>query len=500
MARPIAPDSLTGWLEQVVSAQPTATALRFGAESWSYGQLWAYSAELARWVRRLPDYSEGCRVGLVGANTPDYLAAYLGVIRAGAVVVPLNDRDSAADLTSQLELVEAIGCLLGEVPADLGAELAASHACWPVAAMTAQNGSRPLAPTAAAPAVILLTSGSTGRPKGVVHTHQSLLHAALQMTLALPFGRGDVSIAFLPFFASAPEQVFPALLTGGVLDILPRFSVEAVSDAAARATSFDGVPTIMARLLHDGERDKLAHLRWVSFASEPMPDSLLRQWWDAFPSIRTFQFYGMTELLTITQAPPELLAVDPRTVGVPYPTSEVQIVDEEMRALPTGSEGQVTCRSPARMAGYWNDPEATRQATTSEGAICTGDIGRLDDNGALHLVGRSKDLIISGGLKISPVEIEAVACSHPRIAAAAVVGVPDERWGETPVIVAVSTQGETVTPEEVLDHCRAQLGGYKRPSAAVVVPSLPVTGIGKLAKSELREAILGGDLTVVRAS
>jgi fatty-acyl-CoA synthase len=171
-----------------------------------------------------------------------------------------------------------------------------------------------------------------------------------------------------------------------------------------------------------------------------------------------------------------------------------------VRAVPRGVEGQVICRSPARMAGYWNDPKATAQATTPEGAICTGDIGRLDDGGALYLLGRSKDLIISGGLNISPAEIEAIACTHPRISAAAAIGVPDERWGETPVIVAVSTLGETLTPGEVLEHCRSRLRGYKRPSAAVVVPALPVTGIGKLAKSELRKAILGGDLTVVRAS
>jgi acyl-CoA synthetase (AMP-forming)/AMP-acid ligase II len=256
----------------------------------------------------------------------------------------------------------------------------------------------------------------------------------------------------------------------------------------------------MAWLLDEGDPEKLSHLRWVSFASEPMPPSLLERWWQALPSIQTFNFYGMTELLTITHASPELLARNPRTVGISFPTSAVQIVDEHLRPLPLGAEGQVACRSPARMSGYWNDPDATRQAITPDGAMLTGDIGRFDEDGSLQLIGRSKDVIISGGLNVSPAEIEAVACTHPRIAVAAVVGVPDERWGETPVIVAVSTSGDTLTPEEVLAYCRKQLSGYKRPSAAVVVPSLPLTGIGKLAKNELRKAVLGGDLTVVRAS
>jgi acyl-CoA synthetase (AMP-forming)/AMP-acid ligase II len=487
------------WLQKVVTAQSERPALLFGDQSWSYAELWDRSAQMARAIRSLPSYSAGCRIGLVGRNTPDYLAAYLGVMRSEAIVVPLNDRNPAHELGRQLEFVGAIGCLSGAVEADLREELAESHPVWPLSALRTPNGMGLSQPVADVPAVILLTSGSTGQPKGVVHTQSTLLHAALQMALAMPFGRGDVSIAFLPFFASVQEQVLPTLISGGALDVLERFSVSDVSVACRRATSFDGVPTIMARLLDEGDHAQLSRLRWVSFASEPMPPSLLRRWWDAFPSMLTYEFYGMTELLTITRADPALLAERVATVGVPFSTSEVAIVDSELQPLARGVEGQVTCRSPARMAGYWDDPDATAEAATIDGAICTGDIGRLDEDGALYLTGRLKDLIISGGLNIAPAEIEAVACTHPQIAAAAVVGIPDDRWGETPVIVAVAARGETVTPEEVLRHCRAHLIGYKRPSAAVVVPSLPVTGIGKSAKNELRQAILGGDLALVRA-
>jgi acyl-CoA synthetase (AMP-forming)/AMP-acid ligase II len=486
-------------LERVVSAQRSQPALLAGQQSWSYAELWDRSAQMARAIRSLPDYSAGCRIGLLGLNTPGYLAAYLGVIRSGAVVVPLNDRNSAEELARQLEFVAAIGCLIGDVDDALRAELRETHSVWPLSALPPPNGGAMSRPAPGSPAVILLTSGSTGQPKGVVHTQQTLLHAALQMALALPFGRGDVSIAFLPFFASVPEQVLPTLISGGTLDVLERFSVAEVCDACSRATSFDGVPTIMARLLDEGDREQLARLRWVSFASEPMPPSLLKRWWNAFPDVHTYQFYGMTELLTITHAKPELLSVSAGTVGVPFPTSEVAIVDPELHPVAPGVEGQVTCRSPARMTGYWNDRDATGRAVTADGSICTGDLGELDETGALFLTGRLKDLIISGGVNIAPAEIEAVACSHPRVAAAAVVGIPDQRWGETPVIVAVAARGESVTPEEVLAHCRAHLTGYKRPSAAVVVPSLPVTGIGKSAKNELRQAIIGGDLPLVRA-
>jgi acyl-CoA synthetase (AMP-forming)/AMP-acid ligase II len=152
------------------------------------------------------------------------------------------------------------------------------------------------------------------------------------------------------------------------------------------------------------------------------------------------------------------------------------------------------------MLGYWNDPHATEAALTPDGSICTGDIGTLDANGCLRLTGRLKDLIISGGMNIAPAEIEAIACTHPQIAAAAVIGIPDERWGETPVVVAVPARGERLSEQDVLAHCRANLSSFKRPSAAVVVDSLPLTGIGKSAKNELRQAILDGGLRLVRAS
>jgi acyl-CoA synthetase (AMP-forming)/AMP-acid ligase II len=151
------------------------------------------------------------------------------------------------------------------------------------------------------------------------------------------------------------------------------------------------------------------------------------------------------------------------------------------------------------MCGYVDDPDATTAALTAEGAIRTGDLAYQDDDGMLFLKGRSKDLIISGGMSIVPVEIELAACRHPRVATAAVVGVPHPRWGETPVVVAVPAAGGALTPAEVLEFCRGELSGYKRPTAAALVDSLPQTGIGKIAKSTLRKRVLSGEIPVVRA-
>jgi acyl-CoA synthetase (AMP-forming)/AMP-acid ligase II len=240
-------------------------------------------------------------------------------------------------------------------------------------------------------------------------------------------------------------------------------------------------------------------LRWIMFASEPVPVPLLERWWDSLPGVEAHQLYGMTEMLTISYAPHGVLREHPTSVGRPYSTSTVQVVDASGEPVPAGTAGEVTCRSPALMRGYLDDPDATAAALTPAGAIHTGDLALLDDAGLLHLKGRLKDLIISGGMNIVPAEIELTACRHPRVATAAVVGVPHPRWGETPVVVAVPSSGNALTPADVLDFCRAELAGYKRPTAAALVDSLPQTGIGKVAKGVLRDRVMSGEIPVVRA-
>jgi fatty-acyl-CoA synthase len=267
-----------------------------------------------------------------------------------------------------------------------------------------------------------------------------------------------------------------------------------------RATTLDAVPTIIARLLEHGRYERLNRLRWIAFASEPMPPAVLERWWELAPDVQTYEFYGMTEMLTVTHAGPEVLRCDPTTVGVAYPTSRVDVVGADLEPVPTGEEGEVICASPARMRGYLGDEAATAEALVPRGAIRTGDLGRLDELGRLRLTGRLKDLIISGGMNIAPAEIEATACRHPQVAVAAAVGVPDDTWGETPVVVAVPAQGNSLSATELLKYCRSELTDYKRPSGAAVVDSLPVTGIGKSAKARLREAILNGEVEVVRSS
>ena len=465
------PATLVDWIGAVSHAHARRPAVHGDGLSWSYEELWARAGGMARHLLRDRGIRPGDRVGLVGANSPAYLAAYLGVLRAGAVVVPLNAMLDIAELREQLALVEA-ACVLGD-----GLEEA-------IALPDVQHvGTGPLPqPGPGSPACIFLTSGSTGKPKGVVHTQGSLLHTALQLACALPFGPDERSIAFLPFFAAA-EQVLPVLCTGGALDVLPGFDPERIARAARDATSFDAVPTVMARLLDQAPLEDLARLRWVSFASEPMPASLLKRWWDALPDVATHQFYGMTECVPVTVASDRLQREEPTSVGIPFPTTRLSAVD-----------GELVFRSPAQMLGYFGAAE-----TTAGGDIRTGDLGRIDERGRVFLTGRLKDLIISGGLNVAPAEIEAVACEHPGILTAVVVGIPDDRWGETPVVVAVPARDNGVAARDVLHHCRRELTSFKRPSAAALVDVLPATGIGKSAKAVIRQQILDGEIALVRA-
>lgn len=289
------------------------------------------------------------------------------------------------------------------------------------------------------------------------------------------------------------------MFAGGAVDVLPRYDPEAVSRASGRGTTSDAVPTVIARLLESADHAALKRLCWIMFASEPMPAAVLERWWECVPGAKTYQFYGMTELLTVTQASHDVLVQEPRAVGVPFPSSAVRVVGQDGMEQPLGEEGEILCRSPAVMQEYFRDERATASALTEDGAMRTGDLGMFDDSGRLHLTGRLKDIIISGGCAIAPGEIEAVACSHPAVAEAMVVLIPDSRWGETPVVVAAPRSGSRLTAGELLGHCRGRLARFKCPSAAAVTHELPTTGIGKAKKVPIREAIQRGELELERA-
>lgn len=491
------PSSLVTWIGAVVRAQPHRPALIDERETLTYQQLWDRSAVVARGLLA-QGLRPGQTVGLIGANECAFIVNYFGVMRAGANAVPLNNRLDATAITEQLRHVDAFAVIVGDISAEISAQVAESFRVLPMIEPDRPSSSGRLPAVGAnSPCAIMMTSGSTGRPKGVVHSQGTMLHAAVQLATTFPYGPETRGLVFLPLYACIPEQVLPTLCTGGCLEILPGFDIDRVADACTRATMFDAVPTILSRLLEHAPLAKLAHLQWILFASEMMPVALLRRWWEELPGVEAHQLYGMTEALPLTAASHRMLRRSPTTVGRPFATTNITVLPGAQSGSQADSGGEILASTPARMRNYYEDPAATKAALTANGALRTGDLGQIDEHGLLHLTGRSKDVIISGGINIVPAEIESVVARHPAVARVVVVGVPSERWGETPVVVAVARRGEDLTAEAILGYCRSNLPGYKRPSAAAVVESLPVTGIGKTAKEAVKKMVIDERLGLV---
>lgn len=486
-------DTVVSHLGVVARAHPGDPALIAGEEVWTHGELWARTEAVARGLLGM-SLGAGQRVGILGQNEPAYIAAYLGIMRAGCVAVPINIMLDVPSIRAQLEMVGASAVFVGRLPDGMREGL--EDMCLLLDMSSPPSGpGNPRLPRIEPgdPCKIMLTSGSTGRPKGAEHTHGTISHAAFQMAAAFPFDRSDRGVVFLPLYTCIPEQVLPTLLSGGSLEILPGFDVDRVADACTRATTFDAIPTVLNRLIENAPLHKLAGLRWILFASEPMPVHLLRAWWEELPGVETHQFYGMTELLNLTVASDALLRAEPETVGRAFPTTRLTLEPVEDH---TDGSGHILGASPSRMVGYFGDQDATTNAVTPDGAMRTGDIGRVDDRGLLFLTGRLKDIIISGGLNIAPAEIESVAFRHRDVHEAIVIGVPSERWGETPVVVAVPRSGADLSAEDLLRHCRDALASFKRPSAAAVVGSLPTTGIGKVDRAAVKRQIETGEIVL----
>jgi len=270
-----------------------------------------------------------------------------------------------------------------------------------------------------------------------------------------------------------------------------------------KATRAMLVPTMLKRVIDDPEFSQynLMSLKVITYGAAPMPFEVIKKAIEMMPWVKFINAFGQTETAsTIAALGPEDHVLEgteeerekklkrlASSIGRPLSDVEVKIVDKEGTILPPGSTGEVLVRGPRIMAGYWGDQEKSSQVLTSDGWLRTGDMGWLDEDGYLFLAGRGDDMIIRGGENISPEEVEDVLQSHPLIEEAAVIGVPDPEWGQQPKAVVVLKQGQTATPEEIIEFCRPRLAGFKRPRSVVFVDALPYNQMGKVLKKELRE-------------
>jgi malonyl-CoA/methylmalonyl-CoA synthetase len=338
-------------------------------------------------------------------------------------------------------------------------------------------------------AVIVYTSGTTGRSKGAMITHGNLLTNARALIDAWRLDPSDVLLHTLPLFHI--HGLFVALntllLAGGRVLLHAHFDAAAVVKALPHATVFMGVPTYYTRLLAEPafSREIARLVRLFVCGSAP----LLEQTFHAFEARtehRVLERYGMSECGIIASNPCDGERIA-GSVGRPLPSVECRIVDDTGAAVPAGTAGGIEVRGPNVCAGYWRNPEKTAADWRTDGFFVTGDIGRMDEHGYLHIVGRAKDLIISGGLNVYPKEIELVLDALPDVLESAVIGVPHPDFGEAVVAVVRAREDATPDPAALIAATRRQLAGFKTPKALFVIDALPRNAMGKVQKALLRD-------------
>ncbi|MBV8592832.1 MAG: long-chain-fatty-acid--CoA ligase [Caulobacteraceae bacterium] len=501
---------LTQFLERNLLCQPDAVALVDGSRNFTWRDL---DDRVSRLASALVGSGlvRGGRVAMLADNSHKYVEFYLAAAWAGAVAVPLNHRLADPEMSHVL--------------ADSGAEVLLvdrNHECRVDAILEGGTGMRRVirvgeagevddyetllaaaTPMEPAPAEdddiigIFYTGGTTGLPKGVMLTHKNMWASAWSFAIHVGIGPGSVSLCSGPLFhVSAMAALVPFLMIGGRVIVLPRFSTGGVIDAIERqgVTVMNGVPTMARMLLEDPRflRCDRSSLRTVMFGGAPLPDALIDEFADAVPSGRMMPAYGMTELTacaTILTDWPEARARGARRLrssGQPVVGTHIRILDPSGRPVPNGELGEICVRGDIVMKGYWRRPDLTA-ATVRDGWMHTGDVGHMDDGGHVFIVDRLKDMIISGGENVYSAEVENVLALMPGVAECAVIGVPDERWGERVHAVVRFLPGVSASSAELIAHCRTRIAGYKAPrSVEIREAPLPLSAANKILKSELR--------------
>jgi fatty-acyl-CoA synthase len=475
----LAPDAPA--LEEV----ETGRTLSYGALDRRAGQAAAVLA--ARGVE------EGDRVAILCRNRIAFFELLFACARIGAILVPLNWRMPPAELQGLVD--DCRPALLACGAEDVGAARALAsppplleldggyeaevEAAEPVPARGwAQDGIW----------YLLYTSGTTGRPKGVIYTYRMAVANHVNVASAIDLASTDTTLNFLPLFHTGGINLhsLPTLIHGGRVLILPGFDADAVAALfeARRIDTFFAVPTVYQALL-DHPRFAAApldHVRHWGCGGAPLPPSVAER--ARAMGIRLCNGMGMTETgPTMFLQRPEDCWERPGSVGKPQLLCRARVVDEAGRDVPDGAVGELVFAGPAVTPGYWQDAEATRAAFTEDGWLRSGDLGRRDADGFYYVVGRRKEMFISGGENVYPAEVEHVLAAHPAIAEAAVVAAPDPRWGEVGrAFIQLSRAGPAPDADQLQAFCRSRLAAYKVPRSFEFVPDFPRTAAGKVQK------------------
>jgi acyl-CoA synthetase (AMP-forming)/AMP-acid ligase II len=494
--------------------------IRFGDREVSYAEALSHTNRFARALVS-GGLAPGDRFAFLAKNCLEYPLVYLAGSKSGAVPVPLNYRlappelayivnDSNAKLViARGELVDALESVRSDLP-DVKTWVSLDGQCpdgwldfhaWlaeqPVGAPDHRGGNGD-------DLYQMYTSGTTGRPKGAVLTHEAVAANLIQQLAAVPTDRSDHTLIVAPIYhAAAALTAIGSISSGGSMvvheDFVPADVIHALSEGGVTRTTL--VPAMIQACLlmvpDAAERD-YSKLRLIVYGASPIAADVLKKAMEVF-GCDFMQGYGMTETtaaLTFLSAADHRRAVEGSpelllSAGRPLPGTVIAIVDDDGKPVPTGTVGEIVARGDQMMRGYWNLAEASAD-TLRDGWLHTGDAGIVDAEGYLFIQDRVKDMIVSGGENVYPREVENALFEHPAVADVAVIGVPDEKWGEAVKALVVLREGVEQTAEDLIAWCKGQLAGYKRPRSVEFVDTLPRNASGKVLKKELREPYWAG--------
>ena len=530
------------WLRQWAQFSPHAIAFNETLQNgpiraWSYSHVYRLSCRLARaFAARATGAPEGLgiqrgdRVAVLAANEFEYPILFFALQRLGAIMVPLNYRLTAPELEHILADSDARVLIYQSAFAGVVSQLTASQAgaaalpaaplrnfdatprpAWAraeaqwlvdgpdgVAALLRDETSAEDGPLAmpdleeSDPCMILYTSGTTGAPKGAVVTHKMLFWNAVNTTLRLDLRQTDVALSFLPFFHTGGWNVLltPFVHRGARTAIMAKFDAARVLELceSERVTILFGVPTMMDMMAREPgfQSADLSSVRFAIVGGEPMPIELIKLWQAKGVAIR--QGYGLTEF------GPNVFSLNEEdglrkigSIGFPNFYVEAKVLADDGGEILDGGVGELALRGPICTPGYWRNAEATRQ-TIRDGWLMTGDLVRRDEEGYYYVAGRKKDMYISGGENVYPVEVERLLSSHPSIREVAVIGVPDPKWGEVGKAFVALKAGAAIAADDLLAFCTGKLAKFKIPKQFEFLPDLPKGDSGKVLKRKLRPA------------
>ncbi|WP_211221036.1 AMP-binding protein [Nocardioides insulae] len=494
---------LSAWVGRHARTQPDAVVLTFEDSTMTFAELHDRAGRLARLLAD-EGVRTGDRVALLMQNRPEFIEATVAVARLGAILVPLNFRLSPGEITYQLVDSGALA-LLTDAPLAATAESAAEGTEVRRTLVAGAEWEQALGEVTPFPeqrvdaescSMIMYTSGTTGAPKGAMLSHSNV-HTWMGARIAHQGYPIELRTFLVPvplFHIGGMLNWLTAAYLGGrmvltgsgafdpaaIIDLLARERVNQTFLVPAQWQAIVRHPAIEGRTFPD--------LILASWGAAPASPALVQEILDAFPRAQISTAFGQTETCSTSVI---LRGVDavarPGSVGKPMLHVECRLVDLDMNDVAPGEVGEIVYRGPTVMMGYWNAPEKTAEAFKG-GWFHSGDLLRADEEGFLYVVDRLKDMIISGGENVYCAEVEAALAAHPKVGTVAVIGVPDERWGEVPVAIVVARGDEAPTSDEIESFGRERLAAYKVPKQTIVVDELPVNANGKIVKGELRRA------------